>query len=135
MVRRLLSVSLGLLLLPIFAITPRAAASAASPPPCPSDRPDESSAFAAAQGCGGRVEVLSARTEAGQFFANPDGTSTVEQYAYPQRVQRADGSWARLDATLVANPDGTYSPRASIVDLKLTGGGDTGLLTGRRHHP
>jgi hypothetical protein len=93
---------------------------------------DEAAAGAAAITCGGRVEIGSERTESSQIYANPDGSQTIEQYAYPQRVRRPDGTWADLDATLLPNPDGSYSPRASTVEMTLSGGGEGSLLTGRR---
>ena len=131
MERRLIRVAIVVSLLPIFGVAVTAPASA-KPSGCPEIRLDERSALAAAGDCGGRVEVIGARTETGQVFANADGTLTVEEYAHPQRVRRADGSWAGLDATLAANPDGSLSPRASTVDLRLSGGGTGSLLTGRR---
>jgi hypothetical protein len=129
--RRLIRASLVAALLPVISFVWTVPA-AAGQPGCPIFRLDETSALAAADDCGGRVEVVGARTETGQVFANADGTLTVEEYAYPQRARRADGSWAGLDATLAANPDGSFSPRASTVDLRLSGGGNGSLLTGRR---
>ena len=129
--RGLLRAALGLLLLTTSALVVAAPASAAELP-CPPVVANLAVAAAAAAACDRPVEVGSARTENRRVFANPDGTSTVEQYAYPQRVRRADGRWADLDATLVVNPDGSLSPRASTVDLGLSGGGTGALLTGRR---
>lgn len=88
-------------------------------------------AQAIAKACGERVEIESQRTPTTQVFANDDGTSTVEIYAQPQRAQRADGSWAPLDADLEVRADGSVAPRASALGLVLSGGGDGPLLKAR----
>jgi hypothetical protein len=90
---------------------------------------DAVSASAAARRTGHRVEVLGLRSQTGQVFANPSGTFTSEEYAQPVRVRRADGSWAPVDLTLRRAPDGSVSPVASPVDLRLSGGGDGALVT------
>src|SRR5690606_21907757 len=130
MIRRLFAVLVVVALLPVAAIGRPAAAAAV--PECPASAPTKTDAMAAAEACGGSVEIESERTETGRVFANPDGSATVEEYAHPQRVRRADGSWADLDATLVRNPDGSFSPRATIVDVTLPSGGSGPLVTGRR---
>ena len=126
-----LRIALGLLLLSTSALVVAVPAAAAEPR-CPALVADQAAATAAAAACNGPVEIGSARTESGQTYANPDGSQTIEQYAYPQRVRRPDGTWANLDATLVPNADGSYSPRASTVETTLSGGGSGTLLTGRR---
>ena len=126
-----LRIALGLLLLSTSAFVFAAPASAAEPK-CPALVANQAAAAVAAAVCDGPVEIASARTESSRTFANPDGSQTIEQYAYPQRVRRPDGMWADLDATLVANADGSYSPRASTMEIALSGGGSRALLTGRR---
>ncbi|GAB7051417.1 hypothetical protein JCM9534A_65430 [Catenuloplanes indicus JCM 9534] len=83
---------------------------------------------ATARRTGDRVEVLGARTETGQTFANPDGSFTTELFATPQRV-RKDGGWVPIDTTLHMRPDGAVTPVAVPVDLRLSGGGDGPLVT------
>lgn len=87
-----------------------AAASAAAPICEPG--PASAAAKMAAE-CNQRVEVLSRRTETTQVYLNPDGTATIEQFAFPQRVRRLDGSWMALDPTLSVTSDGTIKPSAS----------------------
>lgn len=84
---------------------------------------DVATAAAMAKSCDDRVEALSPRTQTSQTFMNPNGTSTIEQFSRPQRVQRANGGWSALDPTLVVNADGSLSPRASTADLVFSGGG------------
>ena len=62
--------------------------------------PTEQAAMRAAQSQGSRVEVLSEHTSQQQVWANPDGTVSVDSYAGPQWVQRADGSWDTIDTNL-----------------------------------
>jgi hypothetical protein len=128
MTRNALILALSIALVPVAAVG--SAADAA--PKCQDSAADFASASTIAAQCGQPVEVTASRTETGQIFVNPDGSGTVEEYAFPQRVRRADGSWSALDATLNANPDGTYSPRATTVDLVFSGGGSTPLISGRR---
>lgn len=73
---------------------------------------------------GERVEVVGARDEYSQTFANPDGvTYTLEQSAAPQRVRLADGSFTSPDATLVRRSDGSVGPKAAVLDISFSGGG------------
>ena len=70
------------------------------------------------------VEVVSERTPYTTTKANPDGTYTLTQSTSPQRVQTDDDSWQDVDPTLVRRPDGTVGPKAAVVDLSFSGGGD-----------
>ncbi|MFI1359625.1 LamG domain-containing protein [Streptomyces sp. NPDC020898] len=93
----------------------------------------DSGARAASQqavAAGEPVEVTGERTDYSTTYANPDGTSfTMEQSAVPVRVKAADGSWTDPDATLVARSDGTVGPRAAVMGLSFSGGGDgSGLV-------
>jgi hypothetical protein len=88
---------------------------------------DEAAALAAARTSGRRVEVVGARSETGQLFANPDGTFTDEESVTPVRVRRGDG-WVQPDATLDARPDGTVVPRAVPVTMRFSGGGGAPLV-------
>ncbi len=66
------------------------------------------------------VEDLSQRTEDSSVLANPDGTSTLSQYAAPVRVKQ-HGKWVAVDPTLEKRADGSYVPRASAVDIEVAG--------------
>ncbi|MEU4653905.1 LamG domain-containing protein [Streptomyces sp. NPDC023723] len=84
----------------------------------------QSSASARAVETGKPVEVTSERTAYTTTVANPDGTFTLTQSTTPQRVQDDDGSWQDVDATLVRRPDGTVGPKAAVIDLSFSGGGN-----------
>jgi Concanavalin A-like lectin/glucanases superfamily len=118
----------GLLITQVFLAVP----ASAGEQPCSSHTDDAATAAAMARRCSAPVELDSARTETGQVFANQDGTRTVVEFAYPQRVRKPDGSWVKLDPTLMVNPDGTLSPLASTVDTVFSGGGSGELVTGAR---
>ncbi|MGK5674309.1 LamG-like jellyroll fold domain-containing protein [Micromonospora sp. URMC 106] len=94
--------------------------------------PQAAAAASMAAECERRVEVTSRRTETTQVYVNPDGTATVEQYAFPQRARRAGGGWTALDATLSVAADGTVRPAASAVDVTFSGGGSTEFVRVRR---
>ncbi|PCG87648.1 serine/threonine protein kinase [Streptomyces sp. WZ.A104] len=73
---------------------------------------------------GDPVEVTAERTEYSTTTANPDGTYTLVQSAVPQRAKGVDGSWRDVDATLERRSDGSVGPKAAVVDLSFSGGGD-----------
>ncbi|MEH0578561.1 DNRLRE domain-containing protein [Streptomyces sp. B21-108] len=89
----------------------------------------EATAFAEAAATGEPVEIVPRRTEDELVFANPDGSLTSETSVQPQRVHRADGSWAAADATLERRADGTVGPRAAVVDLTFAAGGSQDFVT------
>ncbi|WP_405617188.1 hypothetical protein [Streptomyces sp. NBC_00076] len=89
----------------------------------------ETAAFRLAAETGEPVEIIQQRTEDELVFANPDGSFTSETSVQPQRVQRADGSWEKADATLERRADGTVGPKAAVVDLAFAGGGSSDLIT------
>jgi hypothetical protein len=89
---------------------------------------DEGTSLRAARTTGERVEVLAARTETQQIFAEPSGQLTLVQHAVPVRVHR-DGAWRPIDTTLRHRANGTVSPAAITVDLTLSDGGSTPLVT------
>ncbi|MFC3983046.1 LamG domain-containing protein [Streptosporangium jomthongense] len=108
--------------------TPAAAQSPpTAAPDCAESVPRTDAAIKMSRACKTRVEVESERTPTTQVFVNPDGSSTVEQYAHPRRVRQADGTWTKPDPTLAPGTDGLLRPRASTVDVRLSGGG-TGPL-------
>src|SRR5574341_2069333 len=80
--RRLLAVALTVAAISAVSPTP----SAAAPPvrAVVTEALTEAAALETAQTTGGRVEVLSARTEWSQTFALPSGTMVMEQYMQPQ---------------------------------------------------
>lgn len=123
-----LAVALGAMIAP-SAAPASGALRASAAPACPPSAPGEASAAAAARACGGRVEASSRRTELARVFANPDGTSTLEIAALPQRVHRADGAWAEIDLNLRAGPDGQLRPAASVADVAFSAGGTGPLVT------
>ncbi|MGW5233605.1 LamG-like jellyroll fold domain-containing protein [Streptomyces nodosus] len=79
---------------------------------------------------GERVEVPGEGTEYATTYANPDGmTFTLEQSAVPVRVHGSAGGWVAPDAALEFRPDGGVAPKAAVVDLEFSAGGDgSGLV-------
>lgn len=101
---------------------------------CPTETSDSATAAVRARECGGRVLVSGETDENSQTFANPDGTFTWESSVRSRFAKAADGSWVKADATLVTNPDGTISPKASTFPMAFSGGGaTTPLITADRH--
>ncbi|MFI0941852.1 FG-GAP-like repeat-containing protein [Streptomyces sp. NPDC021020] len=90
---------------------------------------DEDKALQQAQASGQPAEVVSARTEPSDEWANPDGSFSIRRYGSPVRVFRS-GAWVPTDPTLVTDTDGTVVPRASTVAVRFSGGGSGPLLTG-----
>src|SRR5262245_28314369 len=74
------------------------------------------------------VHVLSADTEDSWTWAYPDSHLTVEQWAGPARVRRADGSLDWIDTTLEAR-DGALVPKVAQADVRISAGGDTHLAS------
>ncbi len=68
------------------------------------------------------VEVTSATTDSVRLLANPDGTMTQEISAVPVRVRRGSG-WVPVDTSLAVNADGSWSPRAAVSSMTVSGGG------------
>ncbi|GIH03927.1 hypothetical protein Rhe02_19940 [Rhizocola hellebori] len=129
---RLAPVLLALALVPAAFVSPPGTAHAAPSMPCEPTAASTPAALAHARRCLGRVEALDRRTETSQVFVHPDGSGTMETYAYPQRVKLRDGQWSSLDATLQRRADGSISPRASVVDSTFSGGGAAPLVVGKR---
>ncbi|MEV1176830.1 hypothetical protein, partial [Nonomuraea sp. NPDC049784] len=81
-------------------------------------------ASARAVATGQKIEIVSERTEFSTTYANPDGATYSEDIsAVPLRVRAADGGWTAPDATLVRHADGTFGPKAAMVNLSFSGGG------------
>ncbi|MFF9410137.1 LamG domain-containing protein [Streptomyces anandii] len=86
-------------------------------------------ALAQAQESGERVEVLGERTERTTVYANPDGfTFTLDESAVPVRARTSDGGWQKPDATLERHSDGSVAPKAAVVGMAFSGGGDAAPL-------
>ncbi|MFI6596631.1 LamG domain-containing protein [Nonomuraea sp. NPDC050536] len=74
------------------------------------------------------VEVMAQRSESRRVLANPDGSTTIEEYLLPRWVRRG-ADWAPVDTELVRRSDGVVAPKATPVELRLSGGGDAPLAT------
>ncbi|MYS66584.1 hypothetical protein GTW66_21945 [Streptomyces sp. SID5473] len=57
------------------------------------------------------------------MFAKPDGTFRATVHRQPVRVRTGEG-WVPVDATLTVRPDGTVGPKATVVPVAFSGGGD-----------
>ncbi|MEV0394993.1 LamG domain-containing protein [Polymorphospora rubra] len=91
-------------------------------------RQTEAEAAATAIATGKPVEVGAFRGERRAVYVNPDGSHTETHHQQPFRTVR-QGRWVPVDATLVRQPDGTVTPRAATVGLRLSGGGDGPLAS------
>jgi hypothetical protein len=74
------------------------------------------------------VLVAAATTPTSTLTANPDGTYTISESVSPVRA-KIHGTWRNLDANLVRNSNGTWSPAVSSQPLTLSGGGTEPLAT------
>ncbi|WP_107487722.1 FG-GAP-like repeat-containing protein [Streptomyces sp. yr375] len=92
---------------------------------------EEDKALADAQASGQPVEVVSARTESSDTWAQPDGSVSVKQYGSAVRVWR-NGTWVGTDPTLMFATDGSVVPKATAVSVRFSGGGTGAMLTGVR---
>ncbi|WP_433272143.1 LamG-like jellyroll fold domain-containing protein [Actinosynnema sp. CS-041913] len=88
----------------------------------------EQEALAAAASTGQLVEVLAERGEAREVYATPDGSLTSKEYFEPVRTTR-NGQWTPVDTTLRKQSDGSVTPNATPVAIKLSGGGAGPLVT------
>ncbi|KKK07480.1 hypothetical protein LQ51_02690 [Micromonospora sp. HK10] len=112
----------------LVAPSPVEAAAPATAPAGPATATDAASAAFQASRTGQQVEVTSARTELTQVYANPSGGFTAESAVVPQRVRRADGSWADVDLSL-RSTGGTLRPTASVADVRFSTGGQGPAVT------
>ncbi|WP_328913206.1 MULTISPECIES: FG-GAP-like repeat-containing protein [unclassified Streptomyces] len=90
---------------------------------------EEDRALGEARSSGVAVEVVSARTELSDEWADPDGSFAVRRYGSPVRVFRG-GVWVAADPSLVFAGDGSVVPRAVSVAVVFSGGGTGPLLSG-----
>jgi hypothetical protein len=86
-------------------------------------------ASAAAAVNGRPVEIVSARTDSTQTFAEPGGGFQTVESLVPNRVQRHDGSWVPIDTTLSRRSDGSIAPVAITTGVTLSGGGAGPMYT------
>ncbi|GAB3171543.1 concanavalin A-like lectin/glucanase superfamily protein [Micromonospora palomenae] len=94
-------------------------------------RDTEAEALLAAKALNQPVEVLAERSEYRDVFAQPDGTLVANEHTQAVRVLQND-AWVPADATLVAQPDGTYAPTAALLNMRLSNGGTTPLMVAER---
>lgn len=94
-------------------------------------RDTEAEALVAAASLNQPVEVLAERDEYRDVFAQPDGTLIANEYSQAVRVLQG-GTWVPADPTLVAQPDGTITPRAALLNMRLSGGGTDTLMVAER---
>ncbi|MGW2556297.1 LamG domain-containing protein [Streptomyces sp. NPDC001635] len=85
-------------------------------------------AQAQAVSTGQAVPVGTLTTEVSTTEALPDGTFVNTTSVLPARVLK-DGAWIPVDATLVADDHGGYSPKTTPNGVTLSGGGDGPLVT------
>ncbi|MFD8527767.1 DNRLRE domain-containing protein [Streptosporangium canum] len=94
--------------------------------PRPDDQVAEHAAMAAALAQAKKadkpVEVPTAASENSTTWARPDGRLVTELYSGPYQVKRADGSWSRIDTTLVTS-DGALIPKTAKADVRFSVGG------------
>ncbi|MBZ6473893.1 FG-GAP-like repeat-containing protein [Streptomyces griseocarneus] len=90
---------------------------------------EEDKALQEAKSTGKPVELVSARAESSDTWANPDGTFSVRRYGSPVRLWRG-GSWVPTDPTLVFSEDGGAVPKSSNVAVRFSGGGSGPMLSG-----
>ncbi|MCX4964400.1 FG-GAP-like repeat-containing protein [Streptomyces sp. NBC_00654] len=109
-------------------VAPRAAL-AADDPVDDGSVSEEDRALEKAKSTGSPAELMSARTEVSDTWAQPDGSFSVKRYGSPIRLFR-DGAWVATDPSLTFAADGTVVPRASTVSVAFSGGGTGPLLSG-----
>ncbi|MFF1792676.1 LamG-like jellyroll fold domain-containing protein [Kitasatospora sp. NPDC058263] len=86
-------------------------------------------AAARAKATGKPVPVPELTDAFSETVATPQGHLSRSQHADQQRAKQPDGTWAKLDATLVADPAGGYRPRVAASGVHLSGGGPGPLGT------
>ncbi|MDP9819875.1 LamG domain-containing protein [Spirilliplanes yamanashiensis] len=109
---------------------PALAAARAAAVDCRAEAPTEAAAEQMAARCATRVEVADARSELTQVFVEPSGLRTLEAAVTPQRVRKADGSWAKV-STVLRRLDGVVAPEAAAADVTFSNGGTGPFVTWR----
>ncbi|MEU4742838.1 LamG-like jellyroll fold domain-containing protein [Actinosynnema sp. NPDC023658] len=106
-----------------IAVAQPIAVAAPAPTAAADEAVDEASAQALAKRLNKSVLISGKTTETDEVWALPDGAFTWRQHQRPVRVRR-DGGWVAADTTLERRPDGTVAPKAAVVELALSGGGE-----------
>lgn len=88
----------------------------------------DAQALAQAKKTGKAVPITATETASSALTANPNGTLTLTESDNPVRA-KVGGTWQPLNADLVRNADGSYSPALSAGPLRLSGGGAGALAT------
>ena len=134
--RLLPGVLAGAMLAPVLGAGPAVAQTQAQIPMAVTSDPvadgsisEEDKALQDAQSTGKEVELVSARTETSDTWAQPTGSFKVREHGTPVRLLR-DGSWVATDPTLAFATDGSVVTKATSVAIKLSGGGTAPLLSG-----
>ncbi|WP_217394400.1 LamG-like jellyroll fold domain-containing protein [Catellatospora tritici] len=78
--------------------------------------------MAQARSTGRDIVVTGSTTSNSELTAHPDGGMSLSLNAVAVR-KRVNGKWAKLDATLRRNSDGTVSPAVTTAPVTLSGGG------------
>jgi RHS repeat-associated protein len=122
----------------LYVIVPAAPAEASTKSPTAKSRiavscaaasaTDVASAAMLAKKCREAVPVSADQTAFARMTANPDGTMTWTSSVSPRWVRR-DDAWVPVDASLVQNKDGSFSPDAAEAGLVLSGGGNSTLAS------
>ncbi|MEU7510957.1 DNRLRE domain-containing protein [Streptomyces sp. NPDC042898] len=87
----------------------------------PAEAEDAASAVLMARLQNRRIEVTGERTEATTSWANPDGSMSLESYTGPYRFKDDDGTWRKVDPTLVEAVGGGVRAAAHPLGLTLAG--------------
>ncbi|MER6505978.1 hypothetical protein ABT158_04155 [Nonomuraea sp. NPDC001636] len=107
---------------PAPAATPAPASMTTFPKPEDPDAPLRA-AVDQARKSGQPVPVEAAFTEAARVWAFPDAHLTTQTYGGPVQLKQADGSWGRIDTSLVER-DGVLKPKLAKADVSFSLGGD-----------
>ncbi|WP_189247357.1 hypothetical protein [Streptosporangium pseudovulgare] len=91
----------------------------------------QAAALAAAKKQKKPVEVQSLTTETTTTFAQPDGRLVTDVYAGAVQIKQADGSWAKIDTTLVES-EGVLVPKVAKADVRFSAGGRGPFAQARR---
>ncbi|MFD5325424.1 FG-GAP-like repeat-containing protein [Streptomyces sp. NPDC127092] len=90
---------------------------------------EEDYALQRAAATGAPYELVSARTETSDTWAQPEGGFKVHEYGTPVRLWR-DRGWVTADPTLAFTEDGSVAAKATSVAVKFSGGGSMPLISG-----
>ncbi|MEV7281802.1 DNRLRE domain-containing protein [Streptomyces sp. NPDC093111] len=88
----------------------------------PAEAEDAASALLMARLQNRRIEITGERTDSTTSWANPDGTTSVDSFTGPIRVQDERGTWQPLDTTLVDTGAGVQ-PKMAAANVTLSDGG------------